>query len=144
MTTITAIFDGYWREVHAGGIPPESGVYCVYDATFDASAQTVSLRKLIYVGESANVQRRIRAHEKKPLWKRELGPQGVLCYSFAPLSRPERERGEAAIIFQHKPPTNEEYVHSFPFPETTMALHGKTALLRAYFTVRRSTGLAAG
>jgi len=31
------IFDGYWREPNKGGIPAESGVYCVYAGVFNVA-----------------------------------------------------------------------------------------------------------
>ena len=138
MTSIFVLMDGYWREVHGDGIPADSGIYCVYDATYDDVDEAVILNQLLYVGESADVRARIFGHEKLPLWRDELGSGSELCFSFAPLSRRERERGEAAIVHHHKPPLNEEYVGYFPFPETIMTLAGKTALLDTFFVVRRN------
>ena len=130
---------GYWREVNIGYIPEKSGIYVVYECTHDSERKTVSLHKVIYVGESENVNARIKTHEKWPEWRRQCGVNRQVCFSFAPTTNPDRERGEAALIYKHKPPVNEEYKYSFPFPETTMDLEGKTELLSIYFTVFPTT-----
>lgn len=61
-------FDGYWREPNKGSIPAKSGIYCVYSCLYDASAKTVDLKKLIYIGESDNVNERVANHEKLADW----------------------------------------------------------------------------
>ena len=35
-------FDGYWRDENKGGVPAESGVYCVYACTWSSEAKTVA------------------------------------------------------------------------------------------------------
>lgn len=135
MKTMNLTFEGYWREVNKGSVPNKSGVYCVYASTYNASAGTVSLRKLLYVGESANVGDRISAHERLPDWKKRLKDGETLCYSFAPVESSDRHRAEAAVINKHKPPCNKEYKDSFPFPDTTINTSGMNAHLIASFTV---------
>ena len=129
-------FDGYWRDPLEGGLPAESGIYCVYACTHDTRANTVSLRKLLYIGEATNVQERIRGHERRQDWGQDLQYGEVLCFSAA-LIAPEsdRQRAEAAMIHHHKPPCNVEYVHSFPYDQTTISTSGRNTLLDSYFTV---------
>jgi len=98
----------------------------------------VSIKKLIYIGESENVNDRIANHEKLPDWEKNLKSGEVLCYSFGEVATTNRVRCEAAMIFKHKPPENTEYVSSFPFDQTTMNLSDKTALLSTSFTVYRT------
>ncbi len=136
--TFTIEFDGYWIEPKKGSIPTKSGVYCVYSCVFNADKNEVSLKKLIYIGESEDVNDRISDHEKLPAWEKHLESGEVLCYSFGGVAATDRERCEAAMIFEHKPPENTEYVNSFPFDQTTMNLSGKTALLSTSFTVNRT------
>ena len=136
--TFTIELDGYWREANKGSIPAKSGVYCVYSCVHNANEKTVSIKKLIYIGESEDVNDRVSAHEKLPDWKKHLKSGEVLCYSFGGVTATNRARCEAAIIFKHKPPENTEYVSSFPFDQTTMNLSGKTALLSTSFTVNRT------
>lgn len=136
-------FDGYWREGKTGGIPAASGIYSVYVCTYDAAASTVDLKKLVYIGESENVRNRIAGHEKWPRWRRHVGIGQELCFNYAPITA-DRERAEAAMIFEHKPPENTEYVDSFPYDTTTIVTSGRNALLRPQFTVyRTSAGLRA-
>ena len=61
-----------------------------------------------------------------------------MCFSFASFLKTDRDRVEAVLIFQHKPPENEEYKNSFPFDRTTISLSGKTKFLNAHFTVERT------
>lgn len=136
--TYAVEFDGYWREPNKSGIPAQSGIYCVYACTHDTQAGTVSLRKLIYIGESENVRSRISNHTRQRDWEKHLKAGEQLCYSFGAVAATSRVRCEAAMIFKHKPPENTEYVNEFPFDQTTMNLSGKTALLHTSFTVYRT------
>lgn len=136
--TISIKFDGYWLDRNKGGIPQQSGVYCVYECTFNVQANTVDIHKLIYVGESDNVNDRIANHEKYDNWLKHVRQGNELCFSFGGIGSTDRDRAEAAIIFKHKPPENDEYTDSFPFDTTTMSLSDKVALLNTYFTVYRT------
>ena len=127
-------YDGYWREIHINSIPSQSGIYSVYACKYNESKKTVSIRKLIYIGESENVNRRINGHEKRHDWRRHLQSGEVLCFNFAPINV-DRVRTEAAMIHHHKPPVNTEYVNSFPYDATTMQTSGMNAFLDARFTV---------
>lgn len=130
-------FDGYWRDKNKGGIPSLSGIYCVYECTHNTHEETVTLNKLIYIGEADNVNDRIAYHEKYNDWKKHVRLGNELCFSFGLLTSTNRVRCEAAMIFKHKPPENTEYKDSFPFDKTTINLSGKIALLTATFTLHR-------
>ena len=136
--TISIELKGYWRDENKSGVPADSGVYCVYECKHDKQESTVSLLTLIYIGESGNACDRIANHEKRDDWLTHVGSGNELCYSFGPVGSVDRDRAEAAMIFEHKPPENVEYKDSFPFDRTTMSLSGKTALLRTNFTVERT------
>ena len=113
-----------------------SGVYGVYACTHDPSENTVSIRKLVYVGESENVQNRVAKHEKWDEWHRHLLSGEEICFNAALISgNADRVRAEAAMIYKHKPPCNTEYVSSFPYDETTVRTSGRNRLLHDYFTV---------
>ncbi len=129
-------FDGYWSERAVGGIPNRSGVYCVYSG--EDKGQHVDLRRLLYIGESGEVYDRIANHEKLSDWKRYLRVGEGLWFSFAPFESAGRERVEAALIFKHKPPSNDEHKDSFPFDETTIRTHGRNRDLSEGFTVWRT------
>jgi excinuclease UvrABC nuclease subunit len=131
-------FDGYWQKFNIDGIPAESGVYCVYECTHNTTTDTVTIHKLIYIGEGKNVNDRIDGHEKWPDWKKHVRQGNQLCFSFAYVEPYYRERVEAALIFEHKPIVNDEYKYSFPFDKTMISLIGDTTLLITYFTVERT------
>lgn len=136
MKTISLEFDGYWREVNKGSVPAKSGIYCVYACTYNKNESTVSIRELIYVGESVNVNERISQHERLSDWKKRLNVNEMLCYSFGGISGDDRYRAEAAIICHHKPPCNNEYKTSFPFEDTRLNISGKHSKIDSDFIVR--------
>ena len=72
-------FDGYWREPAKGSIPDKSGIYCVFSCVHDKTEKTVSLKKLIYIGESGDVKSRLANHEKLDDWKKHVKQSEVLC-----------------------------------------------------------------
>ena len=135
MKTIALSFKGYWREVKKSAVPEVSGVYCVYAATYHGETETVSLRELLYVGESSDVRDRLANHERLKDWKRRLKAGETLCYAVATVSSSDRERAEAAVIYRHKPPCNVEYVNRFPFETTHIETSGRNRFLEAAFTV---------
>lgn len=135
MKTISLNFRGYWLESHKASIPEASGVYCVYAGTYRAETDQVSLRELIYVGESSDVRDRLANHERQKDWKRRLSTGETLCYSVATVNTIDRERAEAAVIYRHKPPCNVEYINRFPFENTHIETSGRNCFLEAAFTV---------
>jgi len=136
--TISIKFEGYWRDENKSGVSAQSGVYCVYECKHNRAEGTVSLLTLIYIGEADNARERIANHEKHQDWLKHVRSGNELCFSFGSVVSADRERAEAAMIFKHKPPENEEYIYSFPFDRTTISLSGRTALLKIYFIVERT------
>ena len=135
-------FQGYWRDEYKSEVPAMSGVYCVYECKYNKTKDTISpfklIYKLIYIGESDNVQERIANHERYQAWLKYVRYGNELCFSFGPVVSADRERAEAAMIFKHKPPENDEYVDSFPFNRTTMFLSGKIRFLKIWFMLNRT------
>ena len=136
--TIKIKFEGYWRDKKKSGVPAQSGVYCVYECKYNEAKGTVSLITLIYIGEADNVRERIANHEKYQDWLKHVRHDNELCFSFGLIVFADRERAEAAMIFKHKPPENDEYVDSFPFNRTTMLLSGKIEFLKKWFMLNRT------
>lgn len=129
-------FGGYWRAPNISGLPAKSGIYCVYACVHNVAAGTVTIHRLLYIGEAENIQARVTGHEKWQAWTRELKAGEELCFNAALISpATDRQRAEAAMIHHHKPPCNVEYVHTFPFETTTVATSGKNAKLDRLFTV---------
>ena len=131
-------YDGNWRESNFSSVPEKSGVYTVYACRYDKEKKTVSIRKLIYIGEAGNVRDRVLKHEKLPIWRQHLAYGEEICVNFAEINI-DRERVEAALINHHKPPENTEYVNNFPFDQTTVSTSGENTLLSDEFTVKRSS-----
>lgn len=46
----------------------------------------MDLKRLLYIGEAADVQGRVASHEKLPAWKRQLKQGEVLCFNAAIIS----------------------------------------------------------
>ena len=134
MQTITLDFQGFWTEEQH--LPTFEGVYVVWAGIDQGS--TVVLYRAIYIGESTNIWQRISCHEKKAQWGKNLKTGETLIYSCTPSSI-QRLRAEAALINYHKPPVNDEYKHSFPFPDTLISLKGKIGLLMENSIVRSTT-----
>jgi hypothetical protein len=135
--TIALEFAGVFMK--SSGLPASSGVYCVYTCV-DKDEKTVTIKKLVYIGESGDVRARVANHNLLESWKKHLASGEVLCFTAATVS-PEstRQRAEAAMIFQHKPPVNDEYTHAFPFDTTTINVSGKTTKLTTTFTVKKDS-----
>ena len=82
---------------------------------------------------------RISGHELKEKWERQLPKGEVLCFNMAEIAPGSaRQRAEAAVIYHHKPPCNEEYSDSFPYDQTTITISGKNSELKSNFTVERT------
>jgi len=108
----------------------------VYTCKYNALEKTVSIRRLVYIGESENVNKRIDGHEKWTKWRQYLQSGEILCFNFTPISI-DRVRAEAAMIHHHKPPVNTEYINSFPYDATSMQTSGRNVLLSSSFMVYR-------
>jgi hypothetical protein len=135
--TIALEFKGYWLEAGKGNLPNASGVYCVYACTYDKSKDTVSLVRLLYIGESEDVRGRVDSHPRWADWKKRLTTGQQICLSAATVSSTDRERAEAALIFKQTPPCNSALTNVFPHDTTTIQASGTTALLTTSFTVQK-------
>lgn len=136
--TFNQEFKGYWRDVNKKGLPKESGVYFVYECTYNTSKNTVTIHKLIYIGESEDVNDRVLKHEKYEKWIEHINHGNELCFSFTEVGDFHRIRVEAAYINEHKPPVNVEYVNHFPFDKTRIISHpDKSTKLNKDFVVFR-------
>lgn len=130
-------FNGYWREPNKAGIPAMSGIYCVYECSYNLIDKSVFLHRLIYIGESDNINARIANHEKLALWQTNVRAGNELCYSFTAIHAFDRFRVEAALINYHQPPVNTQYKTSFPFEKTIVQTSDRNALLERFFVVNR-------
>lgn len=121
-------FQGYYRK--SEHLLPVAGVYCVYKGTYNAHTDTVSLKQLLYIGQSKNVKERHLNHENLGEWKSKLGVGEELQYTLATLPEQELERCEAALIYRNKPLCNHLGIDSFAYPPTLLDIKGRAALLQ--------------
>ena len=138
--TIDLNFRGYRLEEDWGLLPSKSGIYCVYAATLDDKTGKLKKKRLLYIGESDDIRRRVseKPRRRRNKWAKELSGDEVLCVSYAKIKAEDhRKRAEAAMIHHHQPPCNEEYTDSFPFNRTRIRAGGQTAKLTKQFTVDR-------
>ena len=137
MKNIDLKFDGYWRDCNKSGAPSKEGVYCVYTCIYNQSNKTLTIRKLIYIGESTDVKNRVSNHEKLDIFLRQCFKEESICFSFAPVNSLDREIAEAALIYKHKPPLNDEYVDNYPFDSVRITTKGENEFLNSDFTVHK-------
>lgn len=131
-------FEGYWNSTEKLLIPSASGIYCVYEGKYQSEekySDQINFQRLIYIGESDDVQQAITCHEDYDLWLCQLRRHHQLFFSFGEASPADYKRALAGLIYQHQPDMNTEYREDFPFGDTTMLLIGKNKLLKNYFTV---------
>lgn len=134
MKEIVLEFKGYWTESSAEFLPDQPGVYCVYRGAYDLDGRRVVLKELLYIGEAGNVRETVRTHELKSAWLEHVKNGETLCYSYSPILF-DRNRAEAALIHQHKPPENTDFLYDFPYDDTAVFITGKTLLLSDCFVV---------
>jgi excinuclease UvrABC nuclease subunit len=128
-------FEGMWRESNKCEIPNKSGIYCVYECKYNSDKRMISILKLLYIGESNNVNERISNHEKQKEWEECVHAGNQLCYCFSSTSPDDRERVEAAFIYRHQPPVNNSCKDCFPFDKTRVRLAGIFSHLDSFFVV---------
>lgn len=128
-------FKGYCRYKDRGGIPKKSGVYCVYRGAYNSSNDKVFLNQLLYIGQAKNMNERLEKHEKLTKWEKYLKLGEEIIFSYTELELAGLDRFEAAMIYEHKPPVNEEYTNNFPYDSAMVYTSGRNALLKEYFTV---------
>ena len=134
--TFNQEFEGYWRAVNVGGLPKVSGIYTVQSCIHNKKEGTVSLKKLIYIGEAEDIQNRILNHERWKEWEKHLKINEELCFNITRIESAYRERVEAALINSNQPPLNNEYKYSFPFDETHVNSSERYSLLKQRITVK--------
>lgn len=133
-------FTGYLLEKDWEGLPTTSGVYCVYACRYNPDKDTVSIRRLLYIGEAGDVAGRVpeEPEKRRDVWAKQLRRGEELCVSQAGVRSLDRKRVEAALIYRHDPPCNTEYVDYFPFDKTTVTTSGRNAKLSDKFKVERA------
>ena len=135
LKNIDLVFDGYWCDCNKSWIPSDGGVYCVYTCVYNEIRNSVSIKKLIYIGVASDVKNRVSNHEKLDKFLRQCSKGETICFSFASVKTPDREMAEAALIYKHNPPLNDEYADNYPFDYVRITTKGKNKFLNSDFTV---------
>jgi hypothetical protein len=128
-------FSGYWSEYNCGLLPRRSGIFCVYRAHFDDQSKTTTMRELLHIGASVNVNGCLADHPQAAQWRACLEPTDSLSFSFGPVPLAELAACETALVMQHRPRCNEAVAAVFPFGRLSLKLTHRTPLLQRRFTV---------
>jgi hypothetical protein len=135
LQTYTIHIEGYWRDKNKAGIPGYAGIYFVYIAMYNDSNDTVSLIKLLYVGEHANVRRAITENSDYAYWRSFLGEGQELCFAAAEMTSAGRTAVRAAIINEQQPAANTEFKESPRQRGFQVLITGRTKLLKDHLIV---------
>lgn len=135
--TYNVTIEGYWRYKNKEAIPNHSGLYFVYEALYHPRSDSITLIKLLFVGQSENVHDHIINEKKETPWQEHINVGSELAFSSGFVDRSHLNRLETAYIFRHKPPCNKEFKDIFPFDQTSVFSTGKTALLDTHFTIQK-------
>lgn len=130
MKRYTLNFKGYWRECNKGGVPSESGIYLVYRCMYNQESKTVSLKELIYIGQSRDVKTRLATHTKLEEFKNVCMPGETLCYSFAQVNENDLDLVENALIFAQKPRLNHALYDEYNHDSASFELIGRCSLMK--------------
>lgn len=118
---------GYYRDVSKELFPNIAGIYFVYRGFFVPHLKTVTLKALLYIGESADIGSRLKNHERRDDFLSSLQSEEELFYSFSNtenLSDKQRKRIEAALIYELCPPLNSSSTETFEYDTTIIHVHG--------------------
>lgn len=112
MKTISLKFNGYYENnLTDKNCKNCSGIYLVYRGI--DKGKTCSIKKLIYIGESEDISKRISEHNKWDEWKKQLQNGEKLYFCYAKANEEDRQRAEAALIYKYKPVCNKEFTGKF-------------------------------
>jgi len=136
--TIIVHINGYWREEDLFNILTHSGIFFVYESTYNPDEHTVDLLNLIYIGEALNIRDRILTHDKFNTWKSMIRSGNELCFATGNVEDYFRERVKVAYVFGNRPAANNGNISQFPFDTTTLISTGKTALLKPTLTIKKN------
>lgn len=133
-------------------MPRIAGIYFVYRCSWSTDPVTQLkksyLSKLLYIGESNDMHRRLLEHnEANDIRTSDIPKSEALYYTCAPYEGTEgdRKRIEAALIFRHKDILpkgvgNSANTKSFDYDPTTIVIGGEyTYSLDLNFTQKRDT-----
>lgn len=117
---------GYFRDEIRGRFPELAGIYFVYSGYYNPINKWVTLKRLLYIGETDNLYQRHNEHDKRVDFIKQLSEDEKLFYSFAltEYSEKERKRIESALIYELLPPLNEKSTTTFNYQPTKVEIGG--------------------
>ena len=137
MQTYTIHIEGYWRDKNKAGIPSYSGIYFVFIATYNDPNDTISLIKLLYVGENENVRRAVTENPDFAYWRSFLIAGEELCFAAAEMASAGRTAVRAAIVFNLRPPANTEFKDVPWQTGFQVFITGRTKFLKEHLIVNK-------
>lgn len=130
MKKYNIFFDGYWRDVKKNKLPECEGIYLVYRCIYNEIKKNVTLKELIYIGQTDNIHDRIINHERYEDFIKELKYNEQLCYSYTPIKVAEdRDVIENALIFMQKTRLNDKLKDKYIYSDAIFIFEGKCTLL---------------
>ena len=87
---------------------------------------TCFLKDLIYIGQTAELNKRLSEHEKREDFLSLCEKGEMLFYTFAEIKGDEdvRKRIEAALIYELRPQLNKQAIGNFAYPVTKIIVEG--------------------
>jgi hypothetical protein len=117
---------GYYRDEIRGRFPNIACVYFVYRGVLNLEDRTCSLKELIYIGQTSNLNERFSEHEKREDFLSLCERGEMLFYTYAEITSSENSRKhiEAALIYELRPQLNVQAIGSFDYPKTRIIVEG--------------------
>jgi len=130
MTTYNINFEGYWLEKNKGNMPHCVGVYVVYRSIYNATANIVDLKEIIYIGQAQDINERINTHDRLADFKDALGNDETLCYACAQIKKPDLDIVENALIIAQSPRLNAKKDTTLNFDNCQFVVSGQCELIK--------------
>lgn len=118
---------GYYRDQSRKGFPHSPGIYFVYRGVFVPHLKTVTLRELLYIGETEDLYQRHNDHDKRDEFITKLQEDEELFYSFALIenvSKKQRLRIESTLIYELRPQLNTQNMETYNYDKTIINVLG--------------------
>ena len=121
-------FQGFFRD--ASELPKKPGVYCVHSGVYNEIAKTVTLRKLLYIGQSDCVGIHLANSSNLQVWSGKLSCGEELWFSFAQIDADELDRCASALVYDNQPECNSIGKDGFRYMDTIVSVGGAIGLLK--------------
>lgn len=122
-------FEGYWP-IDATGAANYAGIYCIYAVSWDELNPS---SRLLYIGGSDNIARRIASHSQRKTFKEIAGDLPLYFNACHMTKKDGRDTAEAAMIHHHHPPCNAKFNMNLLHRSVAVTTTGKNANLTPGF-----------